>query len=68
MDHLFPTDTLSMIRLLSVGLASASLLLASCASKKADCSSCNAPSGKAVADCCSKEKSACCDSEKGHKH
>ncbi|WP_346332452.1 hypothetical protein [Prosthecobacter sp. SYSU 5D2] len=60
-----------MIRLLSVGLVSASLMLASCATKKADCSSCcdSAADKKATADCCSKDKKACCDSaQKGHKH
>lgn len=59
-----------MIRLLSIGLASASLLLASCATKKSDCSACDAAgSQKAAAECCSKGKSDCCDSsKKGHKH
>ncbi len=47
-----------MTRILSLALVSASLVLASCATKK-DCSSCT--SGKAAASCCPKSKSECCD-------
>lgn len=45
-----------MTRLLSLALVSASLVLASCATKKSDCSSCDSK-GKA---CCPAEKKECC--------
>lgn len=53
-----------MIRFLSVGLVSASLMLASCATKKADCSSCCDSADKKAAACCEEDKAKCCDSTK----
>jgi hypothetical protein len=54
-----------MIRLLTVTLAASSLLLASCATKKKECSSCNAAAKPAPAKCCGKAGECC---KTGHKH
>ncbi|HRJ07841.1 MAG TPA: hypothetical protein PK490_07970 [Prosthecobacter sp.] len=41
-----------MTRLLTLALVSASLVLASCASKKSDCATCCDSGGKKAASCC----------------
>lgn len=57
-----PTTDQTMIRFVTLLLASSAMLLASCATKK-ECATCDA---KAKADCCSKGGAACC--KDGHKH
>lgn len=52
-----------MIRIATLLLVAGSMLLASCATAKKDCATCDS---KAKAACCSKDGKACC--KDGHKH
>ncbi len=54
-----------MIRLLTLTLAASSMLLASCATKKKECSSCDSAKAPA-AKCCGTKAGECC--KPGHKH